>query len=1217
MKYIAQYILLTLGFLFIGIKIEVFAVDPPLSGDYTMTENVVFPSLIDQDNPSRVIIGLDAGTGGRNEAKLTIENGASLNLTSEKTFAVGGIQLNNGSIFIANGASIRIGTAIFAEDTDNDHLMGSASGKIVSGSTIIEPAGTVRRNTITSMTLDCNDADSNYTYTTTGNPPVAHWRLDDATTATTIDNAGALNGTATGTTVVTSGKYGRARFFNGSSDTIAIPNDATLNFAGSDTFTIEAWVKTTASDLQQTIFSKMYGSGKYRGYELNLLSTGQVRLLLVNDASNNRLDVVTTETVNDGAWHHIAVAYDGSYRSSGVSIYRDGQKTKTSAQNNSLTGTIASSALPSIGSRYGNYFMSGYLDDIRIYNYVRSETQILEDINNYSPVITQYAGDTDADGYGTGSAITNCKPLSGYGPKSGDCASSDATYGKPTTGNPPIAYWKMDETSGKTVKDTVGAHDGIALNTTITTGVKGNARDFSGLTNYILVPKDESDFDFTATSKLTISAWIKTGAGSGLNEIVSKLENRVPNRGWKFWHDQTNLGFDFANDYTNGSDVIRIFSTPSASLTDNNWHHVAVTYPGSAKNAKIYMDGKEIQTEVKWDHLVSPVINNEPVRIGYGSTSYTVMDGQIDEVRIYNYDRTADQISQDYGFSMPTYTQFPEDTDGDGYGTNGISDVSCAPLANYGVKSNDCDDSTSGSGAYSTTITGSAPIASWSFDETSGTLVKEDIAAQNGLAANTTIVDGMFGKARNFNGTSSYVTIPSVIRALPVTISTWVYLPATPSGWVRILRSDLGNSNHSGVTFSLTATAAADITFGDNTGATIANRRSLTSANGIPIGQWTHLAATINGATDMHIYINGAEAGGSYSGTGGSMVTTNNYGLIGANDPYSLFFPGYIDSLRIYNYIRTQAQLQEDMRNAFPTFTQYQTDADKDGFSATNNSISTCFPVVGYGPVRNDCDDSDPLQRPIITGNNPVAYWKLNEPYATNDVDIINGNILKPTGTPTPATGISAYYGLLNARSFDGSNNLRALSHSSLQRSGSWSISAWMYPTNITNGAAIVGKNSEYLLQIDNTIQGNKVACYMYVDGSWRNVKSSDVPTLNVWTHVECTYDGTVLRLYINGGTPTTSNYSGTSTPTINVLDIGQINDTYRFVGYIDDVRLYNYARSATQVLEDKNMYMPKVSGYTDNDSDSYGVGSSLSTCSMFRAYNNTDTNDNDATIQN
>jgi len=121
------------------------------------------------------------------------------------------------------------------------------------------------------------------------------------------------------------------------------------------------------------------------------------------------------------------------------------------------------------------------------------------------------------------------------------------------------------------------------------------------------------------------------------------------------------------------------------------------------------------------------VINNEPVRIGYGSTSYTVMDGQIDEVRIYNYDRTADQISQDYGFSMPTYTQFPGDTDGDGYGTNGISDVSCAPLANYGVKSNDCDDSTSGSGAYSTTITGSAPIASWSFDETSGTLVKEDI----------------------------------------------------------------------------------------------------------------------------------------------------------------------------------------------------------------------------------------------------------------------------------------------------------------------------------------------------------------------------------------------------------------------------------------------------------------------------------------------------------
>ena len=51
-------------------------------------------------------------------------------------------------------------------------------------------------------------------------------------------------------------------------------------------------------------------------------------------------------------------------------------------------------------------------------------------------------------------------------------------------------------------------------------------------------------------------------------------------------------------------------------------------------------------------------------------------------------------------------------------------------------------------------------VSYWDMDETSGTTVDDAINIRNGTATNTTIVNGIIGKARNLTGAGSYINIP-------------------------------------------------------------------------------------------------------------------------------------------------------------------------------------------------------------------------------------------------------------------------------------------------------------------------------------------------------------------------------------------------------------------------------------------------------------------------
>ena len=82
----------------------------------------------------------------------------------------------------------------------------------------------------------------------------------------------------------------------------------------------------------------------------------------------------------------------------------------------------------------------------------------------------------------------------------------------------------------------------------------------------------------------------------------------------------------------------------------------------------------------------------------------------------------------------------------------------------------------------------------------------------------------------------------------------------------------------------------------------------------------------------------------------------------------------------------------------------------------------------------------------------------------------------------------------------------------------------------------------------------------------------TSVLALNTWTHLAVTYDGAMLRLYVNGLLVASTAKTGAIASSANPLQFGgdAIYGQY-FAGKIDEVRVYNVALSAAQVQTDMN----------------------------------------------
>ena len=177
------------------------------------------------------------------------------------------------------------------------------------------------------------------------------------------------NGTISGATWTTSGKYGNALTFNGTSALVTVNNSASLQLTSG--MTLEAWVyPTTVNSAWRDVIYK--GNDNYY---LKATSNNSSHPVAGAHSWRRLRRSYGPNALTANTWAHLATTYDGAT----MRLYVNGVQVASRAQ----TGTIATSTNPlQIGgdSIYGQYF-AGRIDEVRIYNRALSVAEIQSDMN--------------------------------------------------------------------------------------------------------------------------------------------------------------------------------------------------------------------------------------------------------------------------------------------------------------------------------------------------------------------------------------------------------------------------------------------------------------------------------------------------------------------------------------------------------------------------------------------------------------------------------------------------------------------------------------------------------------------------------------------------------------------------------------------------------------------------------------------------------------------
>jgi PKD repeat protein len=164
-----------------------------------------------------------------------------------------------------------------------------------------------------------------------------------------------------------------------------------------------------------------------------------------------------------------------------------------------------------------------------------------------------------------------------------------------------------------------------------------------------------------------------------------------------------------------------------------------------------------------------------------------------------------------------------------------------------------------------------------------------------------------------------------------------------------------------------------------------------------------------------------------------------------------------------------------------------------------------------------------------------------------------------------------------NALSFDGVSSATVTDSPSLDLTGSLTLEAWVMPTSFTGDfqPIIIKPMDSSFNQISYVLQGSSRPSKMPSIGlsaSPENLMGPSPLPLNMWSHLAGTYDGSTVRLYVNGVQVASEAVAGPITTSTEAIRIGM-----SWAGVIDEVRIYNRAISASEIQSDmKTPISPK-----------------------------------------
>ncbi|MBU2929004.1 LamG-like jellyroll fold domain-containing protein [Winogradskyella psychrotolerans] len=382
-----------------------------------------------------------------------------------------------------------------------------------------------------------------------------------------------------------------------------------LNFDGVDdyidcgnvlpaSYTKEAWVYLDAINAASNIVSGSDNFGQHALWVPNgVLSAGHNGLWNVVEDS----DVLEINT-----WYHVAVSYDSATQT--LKLYKDGVLIDT---NTNVLAPLNGNEIH-IGSynAAGNVF-NGSIDEVRIWNTVRTVEEINENKNaelqgGESDLVAYYnfnQGFDNQDNTVETTLIDGSENATQGTLHNFELLSSTSNWLAGSPLSTPASYLNFGNTNDfvdcgndpslQITGNTITLEAYVKFNSFATEAYLGN-----------IINKDQAFASFN-------SGYMLRAGGNGIVNFA------LGNSGW----NETN--------------------SPENSISLNTWHHIAGVYDGTT--AKIFVDGVEVAS-----HEFTMTIGNANRNLNIGKDSQfddRFLDAAIDDVRIWNIARTAEQIN--------------------------------------------------------------------------------------------------------------------------------------------------------------------------------------------------------------------------------------------------------------------------------------------------------------------------------------------------------------------------------------------------------------------------------------------------------------------------------------------------------------------------------------------------------------------------------------------
>jgi PKD repeat protein len=703
----------------------------------------------------------------------------------------------------------------------------------------------------------------------------------------------------------------------------------------------------------------------------------------------------------------------------------------------------------------------------------------------------------------------------------------------PPTPDGLVGAWSFDEGSGTSAKDsspngnagTLGG--GVAWTTA---GKYGGALSFDGVDDWVTVP-DSASLDLTGP--LTMTAWARpTTLGSWRQVLLKESAS-----GLAYALYATNDSGNQPSAYYSIGGADRAVVAPTA-LQAGTWTHLAATYDGSA--LRLYVNGTLVQSTPMSGAVAQ---SNGPLRIGGNSVWGEWFSGLIDEVRVYDRALSPSEVVTDSESGAVADTLPP---------TAPGALLAVPAAASVGLSWVPSTDDRGGVTyqVHRSLVDAFAP------------------AAANRVA--TGLTAATFTDAGLSPGTYYYRVIASdgVNSSSPsnqarAVVTGDVTPPGVPSG----VRTTV-----SGTTVDVSWTAPADDVgvagyevqrvFGTQTQTFSVAAPTVTLRNaGLAAGDYLYA-------------VRAKDAAGNTSGWSAFVTAT----VVVDAGPPTVEVTAPAGGSTVSGSVTLTATATDDVGVAG---VQFRVDGVNVGsedttapYSVTWNTTSVANGSRALTAVARDTAGKTTTSAPVtVTVTNTgvaglVAGWSFDEGTGTLARDSSSNANSGTLGGGVAWTAAGRYGGALT---FDGVDDWVTVPDSaSLDLAGPMTMTAWVRPTTLGPWRQVLLKESTsgltYALYATNA-NANRPNAHLSIGGVDREAAGTSAIATNTWTHLAATYNGSAIRLYVNGTLVRTVNRTGAVALSDGPLRIGG-NSVWGewFAGQLDDVRVYNRALSAAEV---------------------------------------------------